>query len=110
MTTIFREYFTMCNVLCAGGWGHAGAGAGGGEGAGEAGHGGPGEAGQGDDNNDDEYDDDDDGQVVVGQSLNDDIWHTVSIRRRGNTIEASVDDEESKKGEHCHTDRGSFTI
>ena len=51
-----------------------------------------------------------DGQVVVGQSLNDDIWHTVSIRRRGNTIEASVDDEESKKGEHCHTARGSFTI
>ena len=40
-----------------------------------------------------------DGQVVVGQSLNDDIWHTVSIRRRGNTIEASVDEEESKKGE-----------
>ena len=42
-----------------------------------------------------------DGQVVVGQSLNDDIWHTVSIRRRGNTIEASVDEEESKKGEQC---------
>ena len=51
-----------------------------------------------------------DGQVVVGQSLNDDIWHTVSIRRRGNTIEASVDEEESRKGEHCHTARGSFTI
>ena len=34
----------------------------------------------------------------TGQSLNDDIWHTVTLRRRGNIIEASVDEEDSKKG------------
>ena len=37
---------------------------------------------------------------IPGQSLNDDIWHTVTLRRRGNTIEASVDEEDSKKGMH----------
>ena len=35
---------------------------------------------------------------IIGQSLNDDIWHTVTLRRRGTTIEASVDEEDSKKG------------
>lgn len=37
--------------------------------------------------------------MMVGQSLNDDIWHSLSFKRRGNVLEANIDDEEAKKGE-----------
>ena len=39
-----------------------------------------------------------DKEFSIGQSLNDDIWHTLSFKRRGNTIEANIDDENSRKG------------
>ena len=97
MAAIVREHFAMCRVQEAGDSLELGL---------EAGRvrvrlvmGDQEKQVRGDDDDGHDDDDDDDGQVVVGQSLNDDIWHTVSIRRRGNTIEASVDDEESKKGE-----------
>ena len=46
---------------------------------------------------------------IPGQSLNDDIWHTVTLRRRGSTIEASVDEEDSKKGKYAlHQSCGKF--
>ena len=38
-------------------------------------------------------------EIVIGQSLNDDIWHSLSFKRRGNVLEANIDDEEAKKGE-----------
>ena len=37
-------------------------------------------------------------EILVGQSLNDDIWHSLSFKRRGNVLEANIDDEEAKKG------------
>ena len=37
-------------------------------------------------------------EIVIGQSLNDDIWHSLSFKRRGNVLEANIDDEEAKKG------------
>ena len=37
--------------------------------------------------------------MMVGQSLNDDIWHSLLFKRRGNVLEANIDDEEAKKGE-----------
>ena len=37
-------------------------------------------------------------EIMVGQSLNDDIWHSLSFKRRGNVLEANIDDEEAKKG------------
>ena len=37
-------------------------------------------------------------QMTIGQSLNDDFWHTITFKRRGNIIEAFIDDEEPKKG------------
>ena len=37
-------------------------------------------------------------EMVVGQSLNDDLWHTITFRRRGNIFEGFIDDEEPKKG------------
>ena len=39
-----------------------------------------------------------DKEFSIGQSLNDDIWHTLTFKRRGNTIEANIDDENSRKG------------
>ena len=39
-----------------------------------------------------------DKEFRIGQSLNDDIWHTLTFKRRGNTIEANIDNENSKKG------------
>ena len=33
------------------------------------------------------------------QSLNDDLWHTVTYSRRGNKLHAAVDDEEPRRGE-----------
>jgi len=36
-------------------------------------------------------------EIMIGQSLNDDIWHTLTFKRRGNVIEANIDDEEPKK-------------
>jgi len=37
--------------------------------------------------------------LIIGQSLNDDLWHTVTFTRRGNVIEASVDDEDPRRAE-----------
>ena len=37
-------------------------------------------------------------EMTVGQSLNDDIWHSLAFKRRGNVLEANIDDEEAKKG------------
>jgi len=37
--------------------------------------------------------------VYAGQSLNDDIYHTLTLRRRGSKIEAIVDDDEPVMGE-----------
>ena len=37
-------------------------------------------------------------EFLIGQSLNDDIWHTITYKRQGNVIETNVDDEEPKKG------------
>ena len=37
-------------------------------------------------------------EMTVGQSLNDDLWHTITFKRRGNIFEGFVDDEEPKKG------------
>ena len=39
-------------------------------------------------------------EIMIGQSLNDDIWHSISFKRQGNVIEANVDDEEPKKGKN----------
>ena len=37
--------------------------------------------------------------------MNDDLWHTVAFSRRGNVIEASVDDEDPRRGDdHNHND------
>ena len=37
-------------------------------------------------------------EIMIGQSLNDDIYHTLTFRRRGNVIEANIDEENPKKG------------
>ena len=37
--------------------------------------------------------------IYVGQSLNDDIYHSVVIRRRGRNVRATVDDDEPLVGE-----------
>ena len=37
--------------------------------------------------------------LYVGQSLNDDIYHSVVIRRRGRNVRATVDDDEPLVGE-----------
>ena len=37
--------------------------------------------------------------IYVGQSLNDDIYHSVVIRRRGRNVRAIVDDDEPLVGE-----------
>ena len=37
--------------------------------------------------------------LYVGQSLNDDIYHSVVIRRRGRNVRATVDDDEPLLGE-----------
>ena len=37
--------------------------------------------------------------VYVGQSLNDDIYHTLVMKRRGNKIEAIMDDDDPIIGE-----------
>ena len=36
--------------------------------------------------------------LYVGQSLNDDIYHSVVIRRRGRNVRATVDDDEPLLG------------
>ena len=36
--------------------------------------------------------------IYVGQSLNDDIYHSVVIRRRGRNVRATVDDDEPLVG------------
>jgi len=36
-------------------------------------------------------------EMTLGQSLNDDLWHTITFKRRGNIFEGYVDDEEPKK-------------
>jgi len=45
--------------------------------------------------------------VYAGQSLNDDIYHTLLLRRRGSKIEAVVDDDEPVVGK-CY-DRATFS-
>ena len=37
-------------------------------------------------------------EMTVGQSLNDDLWHTITFKRRGNIFEGYIDDEEPRKG------------
>ena len=39
-----------------------------------------------------------DGLFYAGQSLNDDIYHTLALRRRGGKITAIVDDDEPVVG------------
>ena len=43
-------------------------------------------------------------EMTVGQSLNDDLWHTITFKRRGNVFEGFVDDEEPKKGIRLNQD------
>ena len=38
--------------------------------------------------------------VIVGEGLNDDLWHTVTYSRRGMTVEVAVDDEQPLIGEN----------
>ena len=40
------------------------------------------------------------------QSLNDDLWHTVTYSRRGNKLHAAVDDEEPRRGEGEEVEEG----
>ena len=42
-------------------------------------------------------------EMALGQSLNDDLWHTITFKRRGNIFEGYVDDEEPKKGKRAAT-------
>ena len=37
--------------------------------------------------------------IYVGQSLNDDLYHSVVIRRKGRKVWATVDDDEPLEGE-----------
>ncbi|XP_023315874.1 neurexin-1 isoform X2 [Trichogramma pretiosum] len=38
-------------------------------------------------------------EVVAGQGLNDDMWHTLKFSRRGNSVKFQIDDEEPVKAE-----------
>ncbi len=43
--------------------------------------------------------------MFAGQSLNDDVYHTVVVRRRGNRISAAVDDDQAVEGEENAKDQ-----
>ena len=44
----------------------------------------------------------------AGQSLNDDIYHAVVVRRRGGKVEVAVDDDETVVGEWRESPRVKF--